>query len=165
MTPPAYMSEMANHDHVQMAGVELANAARTVMQGRGEQWTSMRAAVFDSLAAFDRPASAYDIAEALSAKEGRRIAANSIYRILDLFSSANLVRRVESANAYLVNDHPACSHDCIFLICDACGATTHVDDDHLSEALRAAARQSGFEPVRPVLEVRGRCSSCSIERP
>jgi Fur family zinc uptake transcriptional regulator len=38
------------------------------------------------------------------------VAANSVYRILDLFVGANLARRVESANAYIANDHPiACT--------------------------------------------------------
>ena len=63
----------------------------------------MRAAVFEALAGFDKPASAYDIAEAVSKAQGRRVAANSVYRILDLFVGANLARRVESANAYVAN--------------------------------------------------------------
>ena len=50
---------------------------------------------------------------------GKRVAPNSVYRILDLFVRTNLARRVESANAYLVNSHPGCRHDCIFLICDS----------------------------------------------
>ncbi|RKH85108.1 transcriptional repressor, partial [Corallococcus praedator] len=57
--------------------------------------------------------------------------------------------------------HPDCLHDCIFLVCDDCGRTTHIDDDGVSEGLRAAARATGFTPVRPVLEVRGRCGACA----
>jgi len=124
----------------------------------------MRAAVFDALAEFDRPASAYDIAEAVSRAEGRRVAANSVYRILDLFVGVNLARRVESANAYIANAHPDCLHDCIFLVCDECGNTTHVDDDVLGNAVRAAAARTGFVPERPVIEVRGRCQSCNSPR-
>lgn len=142
-------------------GADLADAAQQALERSGEQWTKMRASVFDALAEFERPASAYDIAEAVSNKEGRRVAANSIYRILDLFTAANVARRVESANAYLVNRHPDCEHDCIFLVCENCGATTHLDDDTLSEGVRAAARAKGFDPVRPVIEVRGLCSACS----
>ena len=123
----------------------------------------MRASVFEALAGFDRPASAYDIAEAVSKAEGRRVAANSVYRILDLFVGANLARRVESANAYIVNAHPDCEHDCIFLVCDGCGQTTHIDDDNLSDSVRAAARRAGFVPERPVIEVRGRCAGCAAK--
>lgn len=120
----------------------------------------MRAAVFDALAGFDKPASAYDVAEAVSKAEGRRIAANSVYRILDIFVAANLARRVESANAYIANKHPECLHDCIFLICDTCGQTVHVDDDHLSASIRKAAENAGFSAPRPVIEVRGTCGEC-----
>jgi len=151
---------MAHHDHKLHEGASLKAAARDRLTREGEQWTGMRAAVFDALASFDKPASAYDIAEAVSKAEGRRIAANSVYRILDLFVSANLARRVESANAYVANQHPECLHDCIFLICDSCGQTVHVDDDALSASIRKAASKAGFSVPRPVIEVRGRCGDC-----
>jgi Fur family zinc uptake transcriptional regulator len=148
------------HHHHSHEGESLTHAARDSMEKSGEQWTSMRAAVFEALASFEKPASAYDIADKVSKSEGRRIAANSVYRILDLFVGANVARRVESANAYIANDHPDCLHDCIFLICDQCGQTTHLDDDKLSGGVRAAAKQAGFAPDRPVIEVRGTCEDC-----
>ncbi len=148
------------HVHHSHAGESLSKAAKSTMERSGEQWTEMRAAVFKALASFDKPASAYDIADKVSQTQGRRVAANSVYRILDLFVGANLARRVESANAYIANDHPDCLHDCIFLICDNCGQTTHIDDDKLSGGVRAAAEQAGFAAERPVIEVRGRCSDC-----
>jgi Fur family transcriptional regulator, zinc uptake regulator len=150
-----------SHHHESHEGASLAGAARTTMEASGEQWTAMRAAVFEALASFDRPASAYDIADKASKDQGRRVAANSVYRILDLFVGANLARRVESANAYVANEHPACLHDCIFLICDTCGQTTHLDDDRLAGGVRDAAKQAGFSPDRPVIEVRGTCEDCN----
>ena len=152
---------MAGHDHQLHEGESLKNAARDRLTRQGEQWTEMREAVLEALAGFDKPASAYDIAEAVSKAQDRRVAANSVYRILDLFVGANLARRVESANAYVANAHPDCLHDCIFLICDTCGQATHIDDDKLSEGVRAAAEHAGFAEVRPVIEVRGRCEDCS----
>ena len=151
---------MARHDHQLHEGDSLRAAARDRLTKQGEQWTGMRAAVFDALAGFDKPASAYDIAEAVSKAEGRRIAANSVYRILDLFVGANLARRVESANAYIANQHPECLHDCIFLICDNCGQAVHIDDDKLTSGIRAAAKDAGFTAPRPVIEVRGTCGDC-----
>ena len=121
----------------------------------------MRRDVFAALAAKDRPVSAYDVAEKVSQAQGRRVAANSVYRILDLFVAANVATRVESANAYLANAHPDCDHDCIFLVCDDCGNTTHIDNDAVTEGVRAAARKAGFNPVRPVIEVRGTCADCA----
>jgi Fur family zinc uptake transcriptional regulator len=155
------MAHHSHHHHELHDGKALVSAAQTALEASGEQWTKMRAAVFDALATFERPASAYDIAEAVSNAQERRVAANSVYRILDLFTAANVARRIESANAYLANRHPECLHDCIFLVCDACGETTHLDDDSLTDGVRAAAKKKGFNPERPVIEVRGLCSACS----
>ena len=152
---------MTAHAHRLHRGDSLKAAARQQLTERGEQWTAMRESVFTALAGFDRPASAYDVAEAVSEAEGRRIAANSVYRILDLFVASNLAMRVESVNAYIANQHPGCLHDCIFLICDSCGQTEHIDDDKLSTGVREAAVKSGFQPERPIIEVRGRCGDCS----
>ncbi len=152
---------MKSHNHKLHEGEALRSAARDHLESKGEQWTGMRGAVFDALASFDRPASAYDIAEAVSKAQDRRVAANSVYRILDLFVGANLARRVESANAYVANQHPDCLHDCIFLICDTCGQAVHIDDDKLSGGIRDAAASAGFAATRPVIEVRGKCEDCS----
>lgn len=155
------MATLHEHAHHDLSGAHLVLAARDALEDQCEQWTDMRADVFEALAACERPASAYDIAETVSKVRGKRVAANSVYRILDVFVRTNLARRVESANAYLANPHPGCRHDCIFLICDACGHATHIDDDRLTGALRDAAREAGFAEVRPVVELRGLCSACS----
>lgn len=155
------MGGMSGHHHHEHSGESLIDAARDALVEAGEQWTDMRADVFTALAERDRPASAYDIAESVSGLRGKRVAANSVYRILDLFVRTNLARRVESANAYVANSHPGCRHDCIFLICDSCGQVVHIDDDRLTGALVGAARSAGFADVRPVVELRGMCEACS----
>jgi Fur family zinc uptake transcriptional regulator len=151
----------AHHDHHEHSGASLVTEARNALVEAGEQWTEMRADVFSALADRERPASAYDLAESVSALRGKRVAPNSVYRILDLFVRTNLARRVESANAYVANSHPGCQHDCIFLICDSCGQAVHIDDDKLTGALVAAAKGAGFAAVRPVVELRGICAACS----
>ena len=155
------MASAHHHHHHEPTGASLVDEAAKAFADSGEQWTGMRAEVFEALAAQPRPASAYDIAEAVSAARGKRVAANSVYRILDLFVAGNLARRIESANAYVANPHPGCRHDCIFLICDSCGRATHLDDDKLTGALVQAAKDAGFADIRPVVELRGICSECS----
>jgi Fur family transcriptional regulator, zinc uptake regulator len=149
------------HQHQEYSGDSLADAARAALEKRGEQWTSMRADIFDVLAAQRKPASAYDIADAVSQRRGKRVAPNSVYRILDLFVGTNLATRVESANAYLANAHPGCLHDCIFLVCTSCGEASHVDDDSLSGHIRKRATNAGFVVQRPVIEVLGTCADCA----
>ena len=50
----------------------LAPADRAALVDAGEQWTGMRADVFVALAGNERPASAYDIADAVTALRGKR---------------------------------------------------------------------------------------------
>lgn len=150
-----------HHHHAEPSGERLIEAARRELTEAGEQWTDMRGEVFEALVARERPASAYDIAEDVSRQRGKRVAANSVYRILDLFVKTDLARRVESANAYVANPHPGCRHDCIFLICDSCGKANHIDDDRLTGSLVEAARRAGFADIRPVVELRGICADCS----
>ena len=152
---------MGQHAHKEHAGEGLVEVAGRVLSDAGEQWTAMREDVFRTLVDQGRPASAYDIAEAVGKMRGKRVAANSVYRILDLFVRTNLANRIESANAYLVNSHPGCHHDCVFLICDDCGQADHFDDDSITGALRAAGKKAGYTAVRPVVELRGLCAECA----
>jgi Fur family transcriptional regulator, zinc uptake regulator len=154
------MMTHSSHTHHDFADTALLVAARDALVADGEQWTDMREKVFEILAGSGQPMSAYEVAERLGSAMGRRIAPNSVYRILDLFVGHNIALRVESQNAFLANVHPGCVHDCIFMICDSCGQTTHVDDDKSARTVREAASKDGFAVRRPVLEVRGTCRKC-----
>ena len=135
--------------------------AKEAFEAAGEQWTQMREAVFLELARHHGPTSAYQIADDLSKARGKRVAPNSIYRILDLFVDKSLAVKIESANAFLFNSHPGEDHDCVFLVCDACGSASHVDSEEMGRSLRAIADSQNFRPDRPVLEIRGICAQCS----
>lgn len=149
-----------SHTHHEHRGPSLIEAAEASLTAAGERWTNMRSSVFAELARHERPASAYDIADNLSQARGKRVAPNSVYRILDLFVANNLALRVESSNAFLANTHPGCEHDCIFLVCDECGEAAHLDDDTVSERVRGLAQDQSFATRRTVLELRGLCSGC-----
>ncbi|ALR20734.1 MULTISPECIES: Fur family transcriptional regulator [Sphingobium] len=155
------MADHHHHKHHEPTGAKLADAAQATLEAQNEQWTPMRAAIFDALAAEEKPASAYDIADTVSKARGKRVAPNSVYRILDLFVSNNIAMRVESANAYIANAHPGCHHDCIFLVCRNCHQATHVDDDRVTGDVRAVAEHEGFRPERPVIEILGTCAKCA----
>lgn len=147
--------------HLVPASARLASAAKDALIASGEAWTPLRASVFDALATFDAPASAYEITDAVSRAAGRRLTANSIYRILDLFTATNVATRVESRNAFIVNVHPLQRRDCILLVCDGCGSTGHIDDAAAVDGLRAVVDATGFTVDRPVIEMRGRCGPCT----
>lgn len=155
------MADHSHHKHLEPTGTKLADAAQATLEAQQEQWTPMRAAIFDALTREEKPASAYDIADSVSQARGKRVAPNSVYRILDLFVANNIAMRVESANAYIANAHPGCRHDCIFLVCRNCKEATHVDDDKVTGDVRAVAEQEGFRAERPVIEILGTCAKCA----
>jgi Fur family zinc uptake transcriptional regulator len=161
MAQQAHVHQHSPRAHWEPGSAALKAAARAAIEAQGVQWTGLRETVFDALAADGRPVSAYDVADRVSAATGRRIAANSVYRILDLFVAHNLAKRVESRNAYVANIHPSCAHDCIFLVCEACGRIDHLDDDSLADRMRERAATTGFAPRRAVLELMGLCTACT----
>ncbi|MEO1219773.1 MAG: transcriptional repressor [Pseudomonadota bacterium] len=150
---------ICEHDDVKPDRLKIE--AKEAFEAAGEQWTQMREAVFLELARHHGPTSAYQIADDLSKARGKRVAPNSIYRILDLFVDKSLAVKIESANAFLFNSHPGEDHDCVFLVCDACGSASHVDSEEMGRSLRAIADSQNFRPDRPVLEIRGICAQCS----
>lgn len=155
------MASADHPSHSHLSGDALIAVARAALIAGGEQWTAMREAVFAELALHQQPASAYLIADNLSRTRGKRVAPNSVYRILDLFVANNLAIKIESANAYLANAHPGEKHDCIYLVCDECGGAAHVDDEVIGQNLRDLAAANAFQAHRPVLEIRGLCAECS----
>lgn len=154
------MGSAHDHDHSHGDVDALKLLAREALIACGEQWTNMREAVFLELARHNGPTSAYQIADDLSQSRGKRVAPNSVYRILDLFVANNLAVKIESANAFLANAHPGEEHDCVFLVCDACGGASHVDSHEVGQSLRDIASSQNFRAQRPVLEIRGTCNDC-----
>ena len=155
------MATAHNHDHPHLDADGLKTKAKEALMASSEQWTAMREAVFVELARHSGPASAYQIADDLSKARGKRVAPNSVYRILDLFVAHGLAVKIESANAFIANAHPGEVHDCVFLVCDACGSASHVDSEDIGQALRAIATSQKFQAERPVLEIRGICKECN----
>ncbi len=120
----------------------------------------MRGQLFAALLNAAKPVSAYDLAEQLSVMCHPRVAANSVYRMLDLFMSASLATKVASVNAYIISPHPGSTRECFLLVCDICGRTVHVDEQNIAESIRQLAQRSEFYSDHAIIEVRGSCKRC-----
>lgn len=155
---------MTTHDHTHhnQHVHTSTTSAQHVFESAGGHWTVMRKAVFEAVSPEGAPRTAYEITDKVSSVLGRKIGANTIYRILELFIEHNLVSRIESQNTYVACDHPQSQADCIFLVCSDCGQTTHLDDHITSGQVRALAIAAGFTPDRMVIEANGRCMGCSV---
>lgn len=148
-----------DHDHGRctVSGMTLAE---DLCRRTGQRLTPMRRQVLAVLLDGHKPMGAYDIISAIGTAQ-EPPAPITIYRALDFLRENGLVHRIESRNAFI-----ACVHNhesgapVVFLICERCGAVGEAPSQAAAEPLMAAAREAGFVPKVPVIEIGGICRHC-----
>ena len=135
--------------------------AATLCKLRGAQFTKLRRRILELLWEGNRPMGAYDLIGALAQYLSRRVAPQTVYRALEFLTSQGLVARIESRNAYVPLTHPERDQDCLFFICNTCGAAEELEDQRLENLLLETAAQIGFRASRRVIEVEGTCTTCA----
>jgi Fur family transcriptional regulator, zinc uptake regulator len=148
-----------DHDHG-LCVQDALGRARTRCLELEIKWTALREQVFRHVAQSHKPVSAYDLIESL-AKEGKRLAPVSVYRILDVFQGAGLVHRLESRNAFFacMTEH-ASAPQTITLVCEGCERVIEADAPDAFRAIGTATQTSGFRARNVVIEVGGTCADC-----
>jgi Fur family zinc uptake transcriptional regulator len=142
------------------AGDALASA-EAACRAKGARLTPMRREVLEALYATHRPLGAYDIAEVLAGKDGRRLAPITIYRALDFLLEQGLAHRLATRNAFIACPHGHGAGDLVaFLICETCGGVDEMSSSGVSGAIADLLADEGFEPQLQVLEISGRCAHC-----
>ena len=104
---------------------------------------------------------AYELIEIFTQDVSRRVAPQTVYRALQFLTSQGLVAKIESRNAYVALTHPERGQDCLFFICNTCGATKEWEDQRLENLIIETAAQIGFFASRRVIEVEGTCTACN----
>ena len=127
---------------------------------RGAQITPLREAVLKALWQAERPLGAYDLRARLEETQERRLSAPSIYRTLDFLCEQGVAARIESRNAYVACGHPDHNHTCVFLVCEACGDTTEIENPKVEQLISKDAKRLGFAVRRRVVEMSGLCAPC-----
>ena len=123
--------------------------------------TRMRREVYRALLNSAAPRTAYELMEQLSDDLSRRLAPPTVYRALEFLLDQGLIHRLESNNAYLPCPEPGHEQDCVYFLCQQCGATQELVDERFGQLIFETANDMGFVPIKPVLEVQGRCRNCS----
>ena len=136
------------------------NAAVAACRLRGAQITPLREAVLKTLWSAERPLGAYDLRAQLEETQGRRLSAPSIYRILDFLCEHGVAARIESRNAYVACGHPEHEHACVFLVCEACGDATEIENPKVEQLISEDAKRLGFAVKHRVVEMSGLCAPC-----
>jgi Fur family transcriptional regulator, zinc uptake regulator len=142
------------------AGDALAGA-EAACRAKGARLTPMRREVLETLYATHRPLGAYDIAEVLARKDGRRLAPITIYRALDFLLEQGLAHRLASRNAFIACPHGHAADDLVaFLICETCGGVDEMSSSGVAGAIADLLDGEGFQPRLQVLEISGHCAHC-----
>jgi Fur family transcriptional regulator, zinc uptake regulator len=151
-----------DHDHEACLAEALWRAKSRCIE-KGIKWTGLREQIFRQIATSHKPVGAYDLIESL-AKDGRRLAPVSVYRILDVLQDAGLVHRLESRNAFFacMAEH-ASALQTITVICDDCERVTEMDAGNAYRAVGEAAKAARFYPRTTIIEVSGVCAECRGE--
>jgi Fur family zinc uptake transcriptional regulator len=151
-----------DHDHAACLAEALWRAKARCME-KGIKWTELREQLFRHIATSHKPVSAYDLIDSL-AKEGKRLAPVSVYRILEVLQGAGLVHRLESRNAFFacMAEH-ASALETVTVICDDCDRVTEMDAGDAYRAINEAAKAAHFYPRATVIEVSGVCAECREE--
>jgi Fur family ferric uptake transcriptional regulator len=137
---------------------ELATEA---LATEGRRAGGARRAVIDLLAEQDCCLGAQEIAERIRAR-GQRVGVASVYRALDLLSSAGLVQRVEvgAGGARYEATVPG-GHHHHHAVCDRCGRLTPFEDPGLERAIDRLAGRLGHEVQGHDVLIRGDCKNCA----
>lgn len=141
--------------------------AESVCKQAGRELKVKRQKVLQVLLSSPLPVSAYEITREYNKLTQPAIKAMSVYRILEVLVSVNLVHKLESTNKYI-----ACRQECdnhnhpysLFLICEACERVKEVCGTnefivHLTQAIAA----TGFTASDQQLEIMGRCEFCQTK--
>ncbi len=129
-------------------------------EGQGQRWTETRAQVYAALLSAGRPATAYQLVDAVAAENDRTVNATSVYRALDALIALGLIAKVESIGAFVACTHPHDAHQHVFLVCGTCGDIDEIADHGISGLLAKDAAGKGFRAQRQVLELHGDCQGC-----
>lgn len=134
--------------------------ARKLCEERDVRLTPIREKVLQIIWRSHKPIGAYDILDVLG-KTHKSAKPPTVYRALDFLMAEGLIHKIESLNAYLGCVESGGVHTSQFLICRSCGTAEEIVDAKLDSALYAAGKRAGFSVDRKIVEIVGRCASCT----
>jgi len=149
----------ARHDHATCV-LDGLSAAEARCTGEGLRFTPVRRKVLEILLREHRALGAYVILDRLR-DAGFGSQPPVAYRALDFLLANGLAHKIERLNAFIACAHPGKTHAPAFLICRVCESVAEAQSAPARGALGAAARATGFQIERTVVEAEGICPACA----
>jgi Fur family zinc uptake transcriptional regulator len=147
------------HDHHRCVETGLA-AAEAHCAAEGLRFTPVRRAALEILLGEHRAMGAYELLDRLHAA-GFGSQPPVAYRALDFLVANGFVHKIERLNAFIACAHPGATHSPAFLICRLCEAVAEAQSAPARGSLGEAARATGFQIERTVVEALGVCPTCA----
>ena len=147
------------HDHGSCVETALA-AADAHCKAEGLRFTPVRRAALEILLHEHRAMGAYELLDGLR-DAGFGSQPPVAYRALDFLVANGFVHKIERLNAFIACAHPGAQHSPAFLICRICDAVAEAHALPARGTLGEAARATGFQIERTVVEALGVCPACA----
>jgi len=125
----------------------------------GYKVTNPRKQVLEAIEKAEGPMSPYDIGK-MTEEEGKHLDQVTIYRVINLLCSLNLVHKVFSRGGYVRCDlleEKGCHR---FLVCRGCGNLQEFRNEALCNQENQIAQKMGFQAEHHVTESSGLCRDC-----
>jgi Fur family zinc uptake transcriptional regulator len=147
------------HDHSQCVETAIVSA-ETHCAAKGLRFTPVRRAALEILLSGHRSMGAYELLERLH-QAGFGAQPPVAYRALDFLVANGFVHKIERLNAFVACARPGENHSPAFLICRLCEAVAEAQSAPARGSLGEAAKATGFQIERTVVEALGVCPSCA----
>jgi Fe2+ or Zn2+ uptake regulation protein len=132
------------------------------LRDKGYKLTKPRKLVVEAIGKAEGPMSPYEIGREMEEK-GQHLDQVTIYRVINLLSSLNLVHKVLSRNGFIRCDlleEGGCHR---FLVCRGCGNLKEFADEALCQQEDRIAQKLGFKAEHHLTESSGLCQRCRLK--
>lgn len=156
---PSSLAGFGTHDHARCIETAM-NAAEARSAAQSLRFTPVRRAALEILLREHRAMGAYELLERLH-QAGFGAQPPVAYRALDFLVANGFAHKIERLNAFIACTLPHEAHSPAFLICRGCEGVVETPTGTAPGTLNEAARSTGFEIERAVVEALGLCPACA----
>lgn len=147
------------HDHADCIVTAVATAEAHCARN-GLRFTPVRRKALEILLQEHRALGAYEMLDRLHEK-GFGSQPPVAYRALEFLVDNGFAHKIERLNAFVACARPGASHSPAFMICRDCDSVAETHSSPARGAIGDAARATGFQIERTVVEAVGLCPSCA----
>lgn len=147
------------HDHADCITTSVATA-ESYCASHGLRFTPVRRKALEILLQEHRAIGAYEMLDRLR-DAGFGSQPPVAYRALEFLVSNGFAHKIEGLNAFIACAHPGASHSPAFMICRSCESVAEAQSTDARSTLGDAARATGFQIERTLVEAVGLCPACA----